>query len=39
MNFIDIASYQATIDLDAVFANNPIDGIIAKATERTGYVN
>lgn len=39
MNFIDIASYQATIDLDAVFANNPIDGIIAKATEGTGYVN
>ena len=39
MNFIDIASYQATIDLDAVFQQNPIDGIIVKSSEGTGYVN
>jgi len=39
LNFIDISSYQASIDLDPVFAQNPLDGIIVKATEGTGYVN
>lgn len=39
MNFIDIASYQADINLDSVFAKNPLDGVIVKATEGIGYVN
>lgn len=39
LNLIDIASWQANIDLATVFANNPLDGIIVKATEGTGYVN
>lgn len=39
LNLIDISSYQSTIDLETVFAQNPIDGIIVKATEGTGYVN
>ena len=39
MNFIDIASWQAGIDLKTVFTHNNIDGVIAKATEGTGYVN
>jgi len=39
MNFIDIASYQADINLDSVFQQNPLDGLIVKATEGTYYVN
>lgn len=39
MNFIDIASWQKGIDLKTVFTHNNIDGVIAKATEGTGYVN
>lgn len=39
MNFIDIASWQAGIDLKTVFTHNNIDGVIAKATEGTGYIN
>lgn len=35
--FIDIASYQAGLDLRAAAAE--IDGVIIKATEGTGYVN
>lgn len=35
MNGIDIASYQAGIDLSVV----PCDFVIVKATEGTGYVN
>ena len=37
INFIDIASYQAGLDLRAAAAE--IDGVIIKATEGTGYVN
>lgn len=39
MNIIDIASWQRGIDLGAVFAANPLDGVVVKATEGTGYVN
>jgi len=39
MNFIDIASYQSGINLDTVFEQNPLDGLIIKATEGTYYVN
>ena len=39
LNFIDIASWQAGINLDMVKANNPLDGIIVKATQSTNYVN
>ena len=47
MNFIDIASYQATIDLEKVFLLNPLDGVIVKSTQgystedgvSKGYVN
>lgn len=39
LNFIDISSHQAKIDLDSVFAQNPIDGVIVKSTEGTSYVN
>lgn len=39
MNFIDISSYQAQINLDALFKENPLDGVIIKATEATGYTN
>ena len=39
MNFIDIASWQKGIDLAALFAQNPLDGVVIKATEGTGYVN
>ena len=39
MNFIDISSWQAGINLDAVFAQNPIHGVIVKSTEKTNYVN
>lgn len=39
LNFIDVASYQAGIMLDTVFAQNPIAGVIVKATEGMGYTN
>ena len=39
MNFIDIASWQGGIDLAKVFEENPLDGVIVKATEATAYVN
>lgn len=39
MNLIDIASWQAGIDLSALFQTNQLDGVIVKATEGTGYVN
>ena len=37
MNFIDISSWQKGIDLAAVSAQNPLDGVIIKATEGTYY--
>jgi len=39
MNFIDIASWQAGIDLEKMFRTNPLDGVIIKATQGTQYVN
>lgn len=39
LNFIDISSWQAGLDLAAVFAQNPLDGVIVKATEKINYVN
>lgn len=39
MNFIDISSWQSDIDLETLFKENPLDGVIIKATEATGYVN
>lgn len=39
MNLIDIASWQAGIDLSTLFAENNLDGVIIKATEATGYTN
>lgn len=37
LNFIDISSYQAALNLVAV--SKSIQGVIVKATEGTGYVN
>lgn len=39
LNFIDIASWQSGINLDAVFANNPVHGAMVKATQGMTYVN
>jgi lysozyme len=39
MNFIDIASHQKGINLDYLFKNNPLDGVIVKATGGTSYLN
>lgn len=39
MNVIDIASWQAGIDLKAMFNTNPLDCVVVKATQGTGYVN
>ena len=39
MNLIDIASWQAGIDLKAMFDTNPLDGVVVKATQGTGYIN
>lgn len=39
MNVIDIASWQQGIDLAAVFAQNPIDGVMVKLTQGTTYLN
>lgn len=39
MNIIDISSWQSGIDLATVFAHNPIDGVVVKATQGLTYVN
>lgn len=39
MNVIDISNWQNGIDLALMFKENPLDGVIIKATEGTGYVN
>ena len=39
LNFIDISSYQAGLDLEKLFDRNPLHGVVVKATEGTGYVN
>ena len=39
MNVIDISNWQNGIDLAVMFRENPLDGVIIKATEATGYVN
>lgn len=39
MNFIDIASWQHGINLPTLFAQNPLDGVIVKATQGVTYVN
>lgn len=40
MNIIDIASYQAGLNLEELFRKNPaLDGVIVKATEGTYYTN
>ena len=39
MNIIDISSWQKGIDLTALFEKNPLDGVVVKASEGTGYVN
>ena len=39
LNFIDISSWQAALNLEALFAQNPLDGVIVKSTENTNYVN
>lgn len=39
MNFIDISNWQNGIDLAVLFKENPLDGVIIKATEATGYTN
>ena len=40
MNFIDISSWQAGIDLPALFMeDSELDGVIVKLTQGTGYVN
>lgn len=39
MNVIDIASWQHGIDLPKAFAQNPIYGVVVKASEGTTYVN
>lgn len=38
MNFIDISSWQKGLDLSSLFALNPIDGVIVKATGGVSYV-
>ena len=39
MNFIDISSWQSGIDLPALFAQNPLDGVVVKSTGGVSYVN
>lgn len=39
MNVIDISNWQNGIDLAVMFRDNPLDGVIIKATEATGYTN
>lgn len=33
MNFIDISSHQASINLETVFSQNPLDGVVVKSTQ------
>ena len=39
MNVIDISSWQHGLDLAALFEKNPLDGVVVKASEGTGYTN
>lgn len=39
MNFIDISAWQTGINLATMFDENPLDGVIIKATEGTAYTN
>ena len=39
LNIIDIASWQSGIDLQAVFAKDPLHGVMVKATQGMSYVN
>lgn len=39
MNVIDISNWQVGIDLDRLYRENPLDAVIVKATQGTGYVN
>lgn len=39
LNFIDIASWQAGLNLETMFAQNPLHGVVVKATDGTNYVN
>lgn len=39
MNFMDISNWQNGIDLSVMFEKNPLDGVIIKATEATGYTS
>lgn len=39
MNLIDIASWQRGIDLQSLFANNPLHGVIVKVTQGVTYIN
>lgn len=39
LNIIDIASWQSSIDLGAVFDKNPLHGAMVKATQGMTYVN
>lgn len=39
MNIIDISSWQHGIDLPTLFAQNPLDGVVVKATQGLSYVN
>jgi len=39
MNLIDISSWQKGIDLSILFAENPLHGVIVKATQGTMYIN
>ena len=39
MNLIDISSWQKGIDLSILFATNPLDGVVVKATQGLTYVN
>lgn len=39
LNAIDISSHQTGLNLETIFARNPIHGVIVKATQGTSYVN
>lgn len=38
MNFIDISAYQRGLNLDTLFEQNPLDGVIVKATGGVSHV-
>lgn len=38
MNFIDISSWQYGLDLDTMFRENPLDGVIVKSSGGVSYV-